>query len=138
MYLLLLPLFLAWVVSAEVQGKAFNRFITIWLENQDFTKVDANKDILELSKQGILLTEYFGLTHPSQPNYIASVGGDFFGLNHDGFVQIPENVSTVVDLFDTKGISWKGYFEGISGPGYMGEGSTAQDGSGWDYVRKHK
>jgi acid phosphatase len=84
------------------------------------------------------LTEYYGLTHPSQPNYIASVGGDYFGLNHDAFVRIPQNVSTLVDLFDTQNIDWRGYFEGLPGPGYMGEGSTALDGSGWDYVRKHK
>ena len=84
------------------------------------------------------MTEYYGLTHPSQPNYIASVGGDYFGLNHDAFVRIPQNVSTLVDLFDTQNIDWRGYFEGIPGPGYMGEGSTALDGSGWDYVRKHK
>lgn len=84
------------------------------------------------------MTEYYGLTHPSQPNYIASVGGDYFGLNHDDFVRIPQNVSTLVDLFDSKNIDWRGYFEGLPGPGYMGEGSTAFDGSGWDYVRKHK
>lgn len=47
-------------------------------------------------------------------------------------------MTTVVDLFEDKGITWKGYFEGMPGPGYMGEGSTGQDGKGWDYVRKHK
>ncbi|TVY81005.1 putative acid phosphatase [Lachnellula suecica] len=123
--------------AAYVPGKAFDRFITIWLENQDFAAVEKNSRVASLSKEGILLTEYHGLTHPSQPNYIASVGGDYFGLNHDGFVQIPQNVSTLVDLFDTQDISWKGYFEGLPGPGFMGEGSTAFDGSGWDYVRKH-
>lgn len=47
-------------------------------------------------------------------------------------------MTTVVDLFEDAGITWRGYFEGMPGPGYMGEGSTAQDGRGWDYVRKHK
>lgn len=95
-------------------------------------------DLVDLKSQGILLTGYHGLTHPSQPNYIASIAGDYFGLDHDGYITIPNNVSTLVDLFDTKRIPWKGYFEGIPGPGYMSAGSTAQDGSGWDYVRKHK
>jgi acid phosphatase len=139
----------------EVPGRAFNRFITIWLENQvglllfpgtpfllklssqDYLNVSVNSAVTDLAKQGILLTEYFGLSHPSQPNYIASISGDSFGLNNDNFVRIPENVSTVVDLFDTKGITWSGYFEGLPGPGYMGAGSTGLDG-GWDYVRKHK
>jgi acid phosphatase len=50
-------------------------------------------------------------------------------------VRIPENVSTIVDLFDTKGISWRGYFEAIPGPGYMGANSTGDGGH--NYVRKH-
>jgi len=145
--------FLACFASADVPGRVFNRFITIWLENQvrplfrrpfvpqltsqDYSKVSLNNDITNLAKQGILLTEYFGLSHPSQPNYIASVGGDYFGLNNDDFVRIPDNVSTVVDIFDANGITWSGYFDGIPGPGYMGVGSTSSDG-GWDYVRKHK
>ena len=91
-----------------------------------------------LMKEGILLTNYYGHTHPSQPNYIASVGGDYFGMNHDDYMEIPKNVSTVVDLFDTKGMEWKGYFEGLPGPGYMGVASTKHGGSGYDYVRKHK
>ena len=88
-------------------------------------------------KSGITLTNYYGLTHPSQPNYIASVSGDYFGLNHDGLVTVPENVSTVVDLFDTKKVTWRVYMEDAPGPGYMAEGST--DGNGkWIYVRKHQ
>jgi acid phosphatase len=90
-----------------------------------------------LAKDGILLTNYFGHTHPSQPNYIASVGGDYFGMNHDDYITIPRNVSTIVELFDTRNIEWKGYFEGLPGPGYMGLGSTGK-GEGYDYVRKHK
>ena len=85
----------------------------------------------------MLLTSYYGLTHPSQPNYIASVGGDYFGLDHDGFVSIPENVSTVVDLFDTKEIEWREYLEDVPGPGYMSPGASDEDGK-WKYVRKHK
>ncbi|KAK0117351.1 hypothetical protein ONS96_013182 [Cadophora gregata f. sp. sojae] len=137
MRILLCVVYAIVATAAYVPGKVFDRFITIWLENQDFSKVSANGEIADLRKQGILLTEYYGLTHPSQPNYIASICGDYFGLNHDGIVKIPSNVSTVVDLFDAKNIEWKGYFEGIPGPGYMNEGSTSSDGKGWDYVRKH-
>ncbi|KAK3941705.1 putative acid phosphatase [Diplogelasinospora grovesii] len=132
---------LAWLSAAAanlVSGRAFDRFITIWLENQGFNKVNRDANIADLKKQGILLTRYYAHTHPSQPNYLAAVGGDYFGLNHDEFVRVPENVSTVVDLLDWRDISWAGYFEDLPGPGYMGWGS---DGStrngGWDYVRKH-
>ncbi|KAI1506223.1 phosphoesterase family-domain-containing protein [Biscogniauxia marginata] len=130
----------AWCVSARfaaiVPGRAFDRFISIWLENQDFDKVAADPDFADLRKLGILQTRYYAQTHPSQPNYLAAVGGDYFGLDHDEVIRIPSNVSTVVDLLATRRISWKGYFEGIPGPGYMAEGSVSSDGT-WDYVRKH-
>lgn len=118
--------------------RAFNRFITIWLENQDFDKTEENVDLKFLATEGVSLTNYFGLTHPSQPNYLASIAGDYFGLNHDGFVTVDQKVSTLVDLLEDQNITWKGYFESMPGPGYMGEGSTMQNGAGYDYVRKHK
>lgn len=93
----------------------------------------------DMAKQGIRLDRYYAQTHPSQPNYIAAVGGDYFGMDHDERMRIPENVSTVVDLLDTRGISWAGYFEDMPSPGYMGDASDGKTGNdGWDYVRKHK
>jgi acid phosphatase len=65
------------------------------------------------------------------------VAGDYFGLNHDLVVNVPKNVSTVVDLLEDKNVTWGGYFEGLPGPGYMAVGSYDQNGT-WDYVRKHK
>ncbi|KAL2024116.1 hypothetical protein VTK56DRAFT_9896 [Thermocarpiscus australiensis] len=121
-----------------VPGKAFDRFITIWLENQDYANVAVDGSIADLKRQGILLTRYYALTHPSQPNYLAAIGADYFGLNHDDFVRVPENVSTVVDLLESKDITWAGYFEDMPGPGYMGNASDGSSGTGaWDYVRKH-
>ena len=89
-----------------------------------------------MAKQGVLLTNYFGLTHPSQPNYVASVGGDYFGLDNDGMVTIPANVSTLVDLLDSKAIEWREYLEDVPGPGFMGTSSNT--GGQLAYVRKHK
>lgn len=68
---------------------------------------------------------------------MASVAGDYFGLDHDGVVSVPENVSTVVDLLDSQGIEWRVYMEDAPGPGFMAEGSTDANGQ-WSYVRKHK
>lgn len=74
------------------------------------------------------------VTHPSEPNYIASVSGDFYGLADDDFycafssvwssrlaasfltdrpirADIPSNVSTIVDLLEAKNVSWATYQE---------------------------
>ncbi|KAK4667090.1 hypothetical protein QC763_306100 [Podospora pseudopauciseta] len=124
--------------ASLVPGKAFDRLITIWLENQDYAKVVLEPSIADLKRKGILLTRFYAHTHPSQPNYLAAIGGDYWGLDHDDMVHIPENVSTVVDLLDYRNISWAGYFEDMPGPGYMGNYSDGQTGNGtWDYVRKH-
>ncbi|KAI1001802.1 hypothetical protein K3495_g6400 [Podosphaera aphanis] len=136
MLLFLLLTITAAVTGDYIPGKVFDRLISIWLENGDFNQTSEIPTIKSLAKQGILLTGYYGLTHPSQPNYLASVGGDYFGLDNDNFTRIPSNVSTIVDLLDTRNIDWRGYFEDQPGPGYMGPSNKRPDGK-YDYVRKH-
>ena len=71
-------------------------------------------------------------------NYIAAVGGDYFGMENDDFNRVTGNVSTVVDLLDTKGISWGEYQEDMPYAGYEGFNFTnLQNTSHNDYVRKH-
>jgi len=82
-------------------------------------------------KAGITLSNYMGITHPSQPNYIASVSGDTQGVVDDSFNAIDPSVKTVVDLLEAKGISWGEYQEDMPSTGYTG----MQSG---EYVRKHK
>ena len=55
-----------------------------------------------------------------------AIGGDYFGMNNDNFNFIDKNVSTVLDLLDTKGISWGEYqedqpYSGFEGPGYVNQ-----------------
>ena len=114
----------------------FDRFIQIWLENTDFSTATANSVYQELSAQGITLTGYYALTHPSEPNYIAAAGGSFWGLASDDFVTVPANVSTVVDLLELEGISWAEYMENMPTDGYQGFNYTNSDGYTY-YVRKH-
>jgi acid phosphatase len=123
--------------TSNVQGKAFNRIIQIWLENTDYDKAAADPNLQWLATQGITLTNYFATTHPSEPNYAAVVAGDNFGMDNDDFNQIPANISTVVDLLDTKGISWGEYQEHIPYPGFQGFNYSNQQHYSNDYVRKH-
>lgn len=58
--------------TSNVPGKAFDRFITIWLENTDYDMAAGDPNLNWLAQQGITLTKYFGVTHPSEPNYVAS------------------------------------------------------------------
>lgn len=122
---------------SNVGGKAFDRIVQIWLENTDYDKAAANADLQFLATQGITLTNYYAVTHPSEPNYAAVVGGDIFGMDNDDFLRIPSNISTVVDLLDTRGISWGEYQEGLPYAGFQGFNFSNQQNFSNDYVRKH-
>ncbi|KAL2126535.1 hypothetical protein VTI74DRAFT_745 [Chaetomium olivicolor] len=122
---------------SNVPGKAFDRIIQIWLENTDYNASAADPNMQWIASQGILLTNYFAVTHPSEPNYAAVIGGDTFGMDNDAFISFPSNISTVVDLLDTKGISWAGYQEHLPYPGFLGFNFSNQKTFANDYVRKH-
>ena len=76
-----------------------------------------------------------GVTHPSEPNYIAAIGGDYFGMDNDKANAVPSNVSTIVDLLEDKGISWAEYQEDMPYSGFQGASYSTTGGN--DYVRKH-
>ncbi|PHH68045.1 hypothetical protein CDD82_888 [Ophiocordyceps australis] len=123
--------------TSKVKGKAFDRFVTIWFENQNFEKCTGDPNFGWIAQQGITLTNLFAVTHPSQPNYMASIAGDYFGMNHDRFLRSPRNISTVLDLLDSKKISWSLYQEDMPFSGYEGKHYVNQDYGANDYVRKH-
>ncbi|TKA79113.1 hypothetical protein B0A55_02406 [Friedmanniomyces simplex] len=123
--------------SSYVRGESFNRFITIWLENTDYDKAAGDPNLAWLAQNGITLENYFGVTHPSEPNYIASVGGDNFGADNDNFNQIDANVSSVMDLLEARGISWGSYEEDMPYTGFEGFSWINQETGKNDYVRKH-
>jgi len=55
-----------------------------------------------------LATNYFGVTHPSQPNYIAATSGSTNGVIDDNDITI--NVPNIVDQLETHSKTWKGYY----------------------------
>ncbi|ELR05681.1 hypothetical protein VC83_05697 [Pseudogymnoascus destructans] len=123
--------------TSHVKGKVFDRFVTIWFENTDFQSAAAEANFDFFAKKGITLENYFAVTHPSEPNYMAAVGGDYFGLNGDPFIAVPENVSTVVNLLEDKKISWGVYQEDMPYSGYQGFSWVNKKTGKKDYVRKH-
>jgi acid phosphatase len=123
--------------SDWVKGKAFDRVAIIWLENTDYDLAAGDPSLKSLAKKGITLTNHFAVTHPSMPNYAAAISGDYYGINHDDMIEIPSNVSTIVDLLEAKKISWGAYQEDMPYTGYQGFDYRNQKTGANDYVRKH-
>ena len=121
----------------SVEGRAFDRVLIIMFENHYYSYVAANPYMQKLARQGIELVSSFGVMHPSQTNYIASIAGELCGVtNDDRFPLIDER--TIVDLIEEApgGLRWKGYMDS-----YIPQASpwkpdfVPQDG--FPYVIKH-
>ncbi|KAJ7483468.1 phosphoesterase family-domain-containing protein [Mycena latifolia] len=126
-----------------VKGKVFDRIIQVWLENTDFDSAASTPIFESLAEQGILFSNYKSVTHPSEPNYVAALGGDFFGMHDDNMYHVPSNISTVIDLLEAKGISWATYQENMPEDNFYGFSYLSKNyinSSAADYayyVRKH-
>lgn len=97
-----------------------------------------------LRQQGVLLNNYYGTAHNSQPNYIAQVSGQGPNLdmqldcqvykNHDeniigptttgpggqligsGGCIFPRGIPTIASQLDGAGLAWRGYMDGMARP----------------------
>lgn len=63
---------------------------------------------------------------------MATVAGTNFGIIDDDYYDIPANETSVFDLLEQKGLTWKAYNEDIPAAGWTGY--TNANGT---YVRKH-
>ncbi len=60
--------------------------------------------------------DYFGVAHPSLPNYLALIAGSTFGTTSDCLpvqCSLPKNTTTLATLLDSHGLSWKEYAESM-------------------------
>ncbi|CZS96660.1 hypothetical protein WAI453_010082 [Rhynchosporium graminicola] len=121
---------------SSIRGKTFDRFVQIWLENTDFDMAAGDPSLQWVAQQGITLTNFKAITHPSQPNYVASVGGQTHWVLLDSDVRIDKKVKTIVDLLEPAGVSWSVYGEDMPYSGFQGSYVNQKTGAN-DYVRKH-
>src|SRR5215831_10404142 len=90
---------------------SFDRIFIVMLENELVDAVLGNAFMKQLAGRGTFLSNSFGVTHPSQPNYIATIAGATLGVSSDDPVNL--DATNLVDLLEAKGISWKAYMENL-------------------------
>ncbi len=95
--------------------KPFDRIITVMFENQYRSYAMQNPFLKKLTSAGADMTNYFGAFHPSQTNYLASLAGEVCGVTNDTPPVSPLLQETLVDLLETKNVSWKAYMEAYPG-----------------------
>ncbi len=57
--------------------------------------------------------DYFGITHPSLPNYIAIIAGSFMNVKNNTIAEGSLASTNLVDLMSAHNITWKAYMESM-------------------------
>ena len=105
---------------SDVQsGRHFDHVVIVVLENQGTREALDDANIASLVKGGAWFSNYYGLAHPSLPNYLAIVAGSTFGVEKD-HLPAPLRASTIVDRLEAKGLTWKAYAEDYPGRCFLG------------------
>jgi len=109
-----------------------DHIVIVIAENHAYSQIIGNPDapyINALAAKGMLLTQSYGVTHPSQPNYIALFSGDTQGIDSNA---CPYDLSgdNLASALLGRGFSFMSYAESMPAAGYKGCIRGA-------YVRKH-
>ncbi|HEU4889423.1 MAG TPA: alkaline phosphatase family protein, partial [Thermoanaerobaculia bacterium] len=110
--------------------RAFDHVVIIMFENEYRNYVRENSYMRSLAASGIDMSTYFGVMHPSNTNYVASVAGETCGITEDpnyntleatpappGYPMpafpgpTPLTQLTVADRIHQKGLDWRAYME---------------------------
>jgi len=115
------------------QAATYEKFFLMMFENHGYSQVQGNSYWTKIMANSFQPTNYYGVTHPSQPNYVAQLGGNYFTCTDDSTCNL--NKPNLVDLMDTKGgLTWRAYEENYVP---LADGNCNPYSSGNTYYRKH-
>ncbi|HUW77258.1 MAG TPA: alkaline phosphatase family protein [Candidatus Nanopelagicaceae bacterium] len=128
--------------SSNSSANAFDHLYVIMLENHSQSSVigDANAPfITNLANTYSTADHYYGVTHPSMPNYIASIAGDNFGIQDDHDKNVVNlDHKTIVDQLESHHVSWGAYMESLPADKLASAGPVLPDGTTASlYAKKH-
>jgi hypothetical protein len=113
-------------LQAQTTFPTYDHVFLIIMENEGYNQVVGNQfaPILNALAQDYgLATNYSGVADPSEPNYVAMLGGDSFGITSDDPYWFPGQTVSAPNLMsqlEGVGKTWRGYFQSIPYPGYRG------------------
>jgi phospholipase C len=151
--------------NADRAVPRYSHIFVIMEENKDYAQIMSAANaphIGSLAKTYGVATRFYAEVHPSEPNYVALVGGDTFGIHDDdafyckpgmknayceksaqpGYVEHTINAPNLSTQLDAAGLSWKGYYESIPAPGskaiVAGDPRMGPAAAHWElYASKH-
>jgi phospholipase C len=102
----------------------YQHIFVIVEENHGFTDIIGNKaapNLNALARQYGIATNYFAVSHPSEPNYVALLGGSTFGVSSDDAYYVNRvHQPSLISQLDHARLRWKAYLQAAPHPGYEG------------------
>jgi hypothetical protein len=125
--------------TAAAPVPAFDHVVVIVFENKEVTSVLGNRaapTFNSYARRYAKLTRYYGVTHPSLPNYLALVSGSTQGITSD-CTSCVVDATSLADTIEASGRTWKTYAEGLPAPGFAGpfKGRYAKKHNPFAYFR---
>jgi phosphatidylinositol-3-phosphatase len=130
---------LAGRATAAVPVPAFDHVVVIVFENKESASVLGNRaapTFNAYARRYARLTRYYGVTHPSLPNYLALISGSAQGITTD-CTTCSVDAQSLADTIEASGRTWKTYAEGLPAPGFLGavKGRYAKKHNPFTYFR---
>ena len=127
---------------AEGVVPRYDHIFVIIEENHTASQIIGNAlapNINRLANAYGYASNFYAERHPSEPNYVAMIGGDTFGIHDDdafyckphnpdaackgadgeGYVDHTIAAPNLAQQLDARGLRWKGYFENLPEPGSL-------------------
>jgi hypothetical protein len=100
----------------------FRHVFVVVFENEERASVlgsGAAPNFDRLGRRYATLPAYYGVAHPSLPNYLALVSGSTQGVTSD-CTACAVGGRSLADTIERSGRTWKAYAEGLPAPGFTG------------------
>jgi len=136
-------------LADEVQPQAqtatasgIQHIIWVWFENKEYTAITAATApyFTSFAAANVNLTNFYGVSHPSEPNYLDAFSGSNQGVTDDGHYTFPASRDNLAKQLAAAGKSWRVYAQNFPSTCFDGDSSSGGvDGPGLGglYVRKH-
>lgn len=101
---------------------AFDHVVVIMFENKERGSVIGARDaptFTAMARRYAQLTRYYGVAHPSLPNYLALISGATQGADSD-CTTCSFSAKTLATTLPSAQRTWKLYAEGLPSPGFTG------------------
>jgi acid phosphatase len=118
-------------VAATPSVPTLDHVFVIVMENHSYSEVIGNGGapyINGLLGQAALASNYYGVAHPSLPNYLALTGASTFNVTSD-CTTCWVNATNLADRVESAGRTWKAYMESMPSPCFVGDS--------YPYAQKH-